>query len=239
MTTLNDLIESIGSSLRSFTGIQEEMTWITETCDETQTTLPVAASDVVMRGIAEIEDELIYVDSTTADGLVLPPFGRGFRGTTAASHNPGTKITWDPIFPRAEIRRAINQCIESLFPTLYQIKTTTLTVNPSVVGYELPSDCEGVLTITTRLRLDHRIDVGGGERVPSVAVDFEDTGCGIPEAVRDRIATPFFTTKARGTGLGLALARHFVTQHGGTLHIESGTGRGTRVRVSLPLRRSA
>jgi len=75
--------------------------------------------------------------------------------------------------------------------------------------------------------------------VPSVAVDFEDSGCGIPEAVRDRIATPFFTTKPRGTGLGLALARHFVTQHGGVLQVESRAGQGTRVRVLLPLRRAA
>jgi nitrogen-specific signal transduction histidine kinase len=56
--------------------------------------------------------------------------------------------------------------------------------------------------------------------------------------VRDRIATPFFTTP-RGTGLGLALARHFVTQHGGVLQVESRTGQGTRVRVLLPLRRAA
>jgi signal transduction histidine kinase len=69
-------------------------------------------------------------------------------------------------------------------------------------------------------------------------VDFEDIGCGSPDAVRDRIATPFFTTKARGTGLGLALARHFVTQHGGVLQVESHSGQGTRIRVLLPLRRT-
>ena len=109
--------------------------------------------------------------------------------------------------------------------------------DPAAIVLEV--DREGTLTINTRLRLEHRIDLGGGERVPSVAVDFEDTGCGIPEAVRDRIATPFFTTKARGTGLGLALARHFVTQHGGALQVESRTGHGTRVRVLLPLRRAA
>ena len=98
---------------------------------------------------------------------------------------------------------------------------------------------DGKLTITTRLRLDHRVDAGGGERAPTVAVDVEDTGCGIPDAARDRIATPFFSTKPRGTGLGLALARHFVAEHGGSLQIESKEGHGTRVRVLLPLRRSA
>jgi two-component system nitrogen regulation sensor histidine kinase GlnL len=97
----------------------------------------------------------------------------------------------------------------------------------------------GTLTIATRLRLDHRIDVGGGERVPGISVEVRDSGCGIPEALRQQIMTPFFTTKPNGTGLGLALSRHFVALHGGALHIESREGEGTTVRVTLPLRRAA
>jgi two-component system nitrogen regulation sensor histidine kinase GlnL len=97
----------------------------------------------------------------------------------------------------------------------------------------------GSLSITTGLRLDHRIDLGGGERVPTVAVEVRDSGCGIPEAVLPQVTTPFFTTKASGTGLGLALSRHFVALHGGALQIESRPGEGTLVRVSLPLRRAS
>jgi len=65
-----------------------------------------------------------------------------------------------------------------------------------------------------------------------------DTGTGIPEAVRARIFTPFFTTKemGRGTGQGLAIAHTVVvTKHGGTLRFETEEGRGTTFIVRLPI----
>ena len=51
----------------------------------------------------------------------------------------------------------------------------------------------------------------------------------------ERIFTPFFTTKNKGTGLGLAVSHRLVTQHGGLLRVESEPGRWTRFRVSLPV----
>jgi signal transduction histidine kinase len=71
-----------------------------------------------------------------------------------------------------------------------------------------------------------------------VEVRVQDTGPGIPEHVRDRIFDPFFTTKpvGKGTGQGLAIARSVVVdKHGGTLHFETETGRGTTFVVRLPL----
>lgn len=65
-----------------------------------------------------------------------------------------------------------------------------------------------------------------------------DTGTGIPESVRARIFTPFFTTKemGRGTGQGLAIAHTVVvTKHGGTLNFETEEGRGTTFIVRLPI----
>jgi len=46
----------------------------------------------------------------------------------------------------------------------------------------------------------------------------------------------FFTTKANGTGLGMAIARSVVDRHGGRLAVDSEPGRGTRIRIELPLR---
>jgi two-component system nitrogen regulation sensor histidine kinase GlnL len=143
----------------------------------------------------------------------------------------------DPLGARGKVERHFDPSIPEFLADGDRLVQVFLNLGRNAL--EAMVDREGKLTISTHLRLDHRIDLGGGDRVPTVAVDFEDSGCGIPEAVRDRIATPFFTTKARGTGLGLALARHFVTQHGGALQVESRSGRGTRVRVSLPLRRAA
>jgi signal transduction histidine kinase len=63
-----------------------------------------------------------------------------------------------------------------------------------------------------------------------------DSGCGMPEANVQKAFEPFFTTKAigKGTGLGLFLSRETVLAHGGSLSLESKTGRGTTVTVTLP-----
>ena len=59
-------------------------------------------------------------------------------------------------------------------------------------------------------------------------VTFSDTGPGIPEDVRARIFTPFFTTKSRGSGLGLPTAKRLVEAHHGTITIECPPAGGTR-----------
>lgn len=69
---------------------------------------------------------------------------------------------------------------------------------------------------------------------PAVIVEIRDTGPGIEPDVLARVFTPFFSTKARGTGMGLAIARKIVHAHGGDIAIDSEVGKGTRVRVSLP-----
>ena len=90
-----------------------------------------------------------------------------------------------------------------------------------------------------RVFLDHPLFAAGAEHVPTLMVEIKDDGAGIPAAQLERLATPFFTTRPGGTGLGLAVARHWVARHGGRLRIESAPGEGTSVRVTLPLRRAA
>jgi two-component system NtrC family sensor kinase len=72
-----------------------------------------------------------------------------------------------------------------------------------------------------------------------VRIAIEDTGIGIPRAVRERVFDPFFTTKdvGKGSGQGLAVARNVVVdQHGGSLTFESEEGKGTTFMVSLPIK---
>jgi len=65
-------------------------------------------------------------------------------------------------------------------------------------------------------------------------IEIEDTGTGIPPADLERIFIPFFTTKASGHGVGLALAHRVVTQHGGTLTASNSAAGGAMFRVRLP-----
>ncbi len=69
-----------------------------------------------------------------------------------------------------------------------------------------------------------------------VEICFTDTGPGVPPDVRKRLFEPFFTTRPEGTGLGLALCREFVLQHGGKIEVEGG-GPGATFRVILPAAR--
>jgi signal transduction histidine kinase len=66
-----------------------------------------------------------------------------------------------------------------------------------------------------------------------------DTGIGMSDEVQQRLFTPFFTTKADGTGLGLMSCRRIVDNHRGALRLESAPGRGTRFDIILPLRSPA
>ena len=79
----------------------------------------------------------------------------------------------------------------------------------------------------------------GGRR--AVVIEFADTGVGIlPEHLR-RVMEPFFTTKeeGKGTGLGLAICRRAVQEHGGAIQITSEVGKGTTVRIVLPIENGA
>ena len=74
-----------------------------------------------------------------------------------------------------------------------------------------------------------------------VIVEIADTGTGIPPEILPRIAEPFFSTKpeGKGTGLGLAICRRIIKEHNGTFDLvsEGITGKGTTVRISLPVKK--
>jgi signal transduction histidine kinase len=78
-----------------------------------------------------------------------------------------------------------------------------------------------------------------GRRDAFVLVGMRDTGPGIPAELREQVLEPFFTTKARGGGLGLAIARRTAELHGGTLTIDCPPDGGTVVTLALPVRPAA
>jgi signal transduction histidine kinase len=72
-----------------------------------------------------------------------------------------------------------------------------------------------------------------------VRVSVADTGKGIPADSQEKIFAPFFTTKEKGTGLGLAFVKEIVADHGGMLEVDSALGRGTTFTISLPAAEAA
>lgn len=68
-----------------------------------------------------------------------------------------------------------------------------------------------------------------------VKIEFEDTGCGIPQENISKLFDPFFSTKARGVGLGLAVTHGIVERHKGTIDLKSKVGAGTTFTVKLPI----
>jgi signal transduction histidine kinase len=69
-----------------------------------------------------------------------------------------------------------------------------------------------------------------------VEITIADTGCGIPQEHLNKIFAPFFTTKSRGTGLGLAVVKKIIERHQGTISVQSKIGEGTAFHIRLPLR---
>jgi two-component system sensor kinase FixL len=78
-----------------------------------------------------------------------------------------------------------------------------------------------------------RVQLSNSGQISSIA--FTDQGPGVPAEIRDKIFTPFFTTKVRGTGLGLPTAKRLVEVQGGTISIDCPPGGGTTVTVRVPV----
>ncbi|TKB94874.1 MAG: hypothetical protein E8D41_02865 [Nitrospira sp.] len=100
----------------------------------------------------------------------------------------------------------------------------------------------GAVTVLVRARTASSEELDRGRQVTDslsplvLTIEVRDTGCGMPESDVQKAFEPFFTTKAvgKGTGLGLFLSRETVLAHGGSLVLESETGRGTTVTITLP-----
>jgi len=83
----------------------------------------------------------------------------------------------------------------------------------------------GTLTINTAVGVDNS----------SIKIEIADSGQGISDRDMNRIFQPFFTTKSRGTGMGLAITRRIIEEHGGSISVSSEYGRGTTFTIVLPV----
>jgi hypothetical protein len=149
MSTFSQLIDQTLMHLYGYTTIQDQATYLSAGVSASATTLQIADTTAISRGVVEIGDELIWVDdvNTSTGGLTVPPYGRGFRGTTAISHASGTRVVSSPLFPRKIVRDTLNDAIRSVYPELFAVGETTFTFNSAITTYALPAGALDVLSV--------------------------------------------------------------------------------------------
>ncbi len=92
----------------------------------------------------------------------------------------------------------------------------------------------GEVKVITRMVTDFHISLTGTPSDTFAAIEIRDSGPGIPKEEMENIFTPFFTTKPKGSGLGLPISFRIVKEHGGFMKIDSVVGEGTCVLLYLP-----
>lgn len=148
MPTLTQLTDETLLTLYGYGTPQPRASFLTADITNSTLSIPVTDGTNFEQGIAEIGDELIYVEAVNGDTLTVAPDGRGYFGTTAAAHSEDARVQVNPVFPRTRVQSAINDAIEGTHPVLYGVGTDTFTFNGVVVTFELPADCEQVLQVS-------------------------------------------------------------------------------------------
>lgn len=146
-TTLTNMIDEVSMNLSGYTLTQDRSTYIESAVTATASSsaspiiLELGSTDNVGKGIVEINEELMWIDSYDRVGntATVAPYGRGYLGTTIAAHAVDDKVTISPTFPRFTIKRAINDTITALGSSIFAASTTTITSNSAVAAFRLPA----------------------------------------------------------------------------------------------------
>ena len=156
-TTLANMIDEVLINLAGYTFQQDRATHLTAPVTTTTSTsaspliLSLGSTDSVGKGILEIDEELLWVDSfdRVANTATVSPYGRGYLGTTAATHVADSKVTISPTFPRFSVKRAINDTIRSLGASIFAVKSTSFTFNAAQSTYAFNNlDIKNILTVS-------------------------------------------------------------------------------------------
>jgi hypothetical protein len=155
-TTLTDLINEVQINLAGYTYQQDRATHLgaavttTTSSSTSPTILTLGSTENLGKGVVEIDEELLWIDSfdRVANTATVSPYGRGYLGTTAATHTLDTKVTISPTFPRYVVKKAINDTINAVGSTIYAAKVTTFTFNAAQTTYDFDDlNIQNILTI--------------------------------------------------------------------------------------------
>jgi PAS domain S-box-containing protein len=137
------------------------------------------------------------------------------------------------ISKRAKLRVDLPEHLPAVRANAAQLRQVVL--NLITNASDALGETDGVITVAVsqvRSGPDFRSpNLPHGEYVRMVV---SDTGCGMSEEVQSKIFDPFFTSKFAGRGLGLAAVRGVIRSHGGTIHVVSSPGQGSRFEILLP-----
>jgi len=156
-TTLANMIDEVLINLSGYTFQQDRATHLTAAVTTTTSTsaspliLSLGSTDSVGKGTVEIDEELLWIDSfdRVANTATVSPYGRGYLGTTAATHLLDSKVTISPTFPRFSIKRAINDTVRSLGSVIFAVKSTSFTFNAAQSTYGFTDlNIKNILTVS-------------------------------------------------------------------------------------------
>lgn len=145
--TFGSLVDETITSLQGWGVNTDQMATLNQPIDADDLVLQVSEANIVSRGIIEIDEEVIWVQTAQNGQLSVPVWGRGWKGTTAAAHAAGAAVYVSPTYPRAIVSREINNSIRALYPMVYGIGTHEITLDPTRWQYELPADVEIVVNV--------------------------------------------------------------------------------------------
>jgi len=174
VTTLSNMIDEVSMNLSGYTLQQDRATYITAAVTTTTspssapTILTLASADNLGKGVVEIDEELLWIDNFDRVGntATIAPYGRGYLGTTAATHAADAKVTISPTFPRFAIKRAINDTITAIGSSIFAADTTTITSNAAVAAFRLPSGTSTTLNIRSILAVAYQALGASKEWIP-------------------------------------------------------------------------
>jgi hypothetical protein len=155
--TLSQMIDEVVLNLAGYTFQQDRATYLktpvttTTSSSASPLILSLGSTENVGKGILEINEELMWVDSfdRIANTATIAPYGRGYLGSTAATHNADTKVTISPTFPRNAVKRAINDTIRSLGASIFAVKSTSFTFNAAQSTYAFNNlNIKNILTVS-------------------------------------------------------------------------------------------
>lgn len=149
-TTYANLVDEVLFNLSGYTMRQERTTHLTSAITSSDTTLALGSATNIGKGVVEIDDELLWLDTydRVSSSATVAPYGRGYNGTTAASHAVNSKVTIAPTFPKISIKKAINDTIDAVFPSLFGVGVHTFNYNSVKTAYSIPAEADTVLYVS-------------------------------------------------------------------------------------------